>query len=180
MQDADKIKLLEEKVALLEKIVQQLIQENTALKKENALLKKENASLKERLGLNSTNSSIPPAKDWKKNKKTQESKPRKPSGGKPGHTGHSRVPLDISAVDKIESVELPENCVCGGPLWVEEEYLRHQVYELPVIKCHLTDYQPQKGYCAACGKKHTAKLPEHVSKGIMGPKLRALAHQMVA
>ena len=33
MQDADKIKLLEEKVALLEKIVQQLIQENTALKK---------------------------------------------------------------------------------------------------------------------------------------------------
>ena len=95
MQDADRVKLLEEKVALLEKIVQQLVQENTALKKENKLLKKENASLKERLGLNSTNSSIPPSKDLKKNKKTQESnKQRKPSGGKPSHTGHSRVPLD--------------------------------------------------------------------------------------
>ncbi len=33
MQDADKIKLLEEKVAFLEKLVQQLAQENTAFKK---------------------------------------------------------------------------------------------------------------------------------------------------
>ena len=29
-------------------------------------------------------------------------------------------------------------------------------------------------------KKHTAKLPDHVGKGIMGPKLRALAYQMVS
>ena len=40
MQDADKIKLLEEKVAFLEKLVQWRLQENTALKKENASLKK--------------------------------------------------------------------------------------------------------------------------------------------
>lgn len=174
MEDAGKIKSLEERVALLEKLVQKLAQENK-------LLKKENASLKERLGLNSTNSSIPPSKHWKKNKKTQENnKQRKPSGGKLGHTGHSRVPLDISEVDQIELIELPENCLCGGPLWVEEECLRHQVYELPVIKCHVTEYQLQKGCCATCGKKHTAKLPAHVGKGIMGPKLRALAHQMVA
>jgi len=39
-QDADKIKILEEKVAFLEKLVQWRLQENTALKKENASLKK--------------------------------------------------------------------------------------------------------------------------------------------
>lgn len=173
MQDADKIKLLEEKVAFLEKLVQQLVQEN-------ATLKKENASLKERLGLNSTNSSLPPSKDWKKNKKVEEAKPHKPSGGKLGHQGHFRTLLDVSEVDQIQPVRLPENCQCGGALWVEDELIRHQVYELPVIKCHVTEYQFEKGYCASCGKKHVAKLPENVGKGIMGPKLRALTHQMVA
>ena len=109
MQDADKIKLLEEKVAFLEKLVQQLVQQ---LVQENATLKKENASLKERLGLNSTNSSLPPSKDWKKNKKVEEAKPHKPSGGKLGHQGHFRTLLDVSEVDQIQPVRLPENCQC--------------------------------------------------------------------
>lgn len=180
MNDADRIKFLEEKVDSLEKLVHHLLNQNTALKKESIALKKENASLKERLGLNSTNSSIPPSKDWKKSKKVEETKSKKPSGGKVGHEGHFRMLLDVSKVDQVESVPLPEKCPCGGALWVEEEYARHQVYELPEIRCHVTEYQLQKGCCASCGKKHIAKLPEQVSTGIMGVKLRALAYQMVS
>ena len=175
MEKAEKIRLLEEKVDSL------LKEENAALKLENTALKIENEKLKEQLKVSSSNSSLPPSRDWKKNKKNDQSKPpAKPAGGKPGHKGHHRDLLPAEQVDRIQVEKLPERCLCGGLLLAEDEFIRHQVHDLPPLKLEVTEYQLQKGQCSACKKKQSAKPKEGMSLGLLGPKLTALMVQMVS
>ena len=69
MEKAEKIRLLEKKVDSL------LKEENAALKLENTALKIENEKLNEQLKVSSSNSSLPPSRDWKKIKKTINQSP---------------------------------------------------------------------------------------------------------
>ena len=133
-------------------------------------LEQENRELKERLN------NKPPSQDFKK-KKRKTANPSK-GGGTKGHQGHFRKLLPLAEVGELISCPLPSTCLCGGQLDVRKEVLRHQVYELPVIKLQLTEYQLAKGTCSCCGKKQIASLPEGVTWGITG--LTALMSHMIS
>lgn len=54
------------------------------------VLEKENSELRDKLGLNSTNSSLPPSKDLYKIKDKTKPKSIRKIGAQPGHTGTNR------------------------------------------------------------------------------------------
>jgi len=135
--------------------------------------------LKERLNTNSSNSSIPPSKSFKKNKKQKSPSPNK-SGGQIGHEGHFRPLLNSSEADEIVDCKLPAVCECGGNITSIKTHQRHQVYELPEIKLHMTEYRLEKGYCSCCGKNHTGFLPEGVTWGITGSNLTGLISHLIS
>lgn len=142
-------------------------------------LRVENAQLKERLNNNSTNSSLPPSKSFKKKKKknNRESSGKK-SGGQQGHKGHHRELLPSDQVDFIQDCKLPTNCACGGSIKSSGKYVRHQVYELPVLKIAVTEYQLQQGCCTACHCKQVSPLPKGVTWGITGPRLTSFMTEL--
>lgn len=148
------------------------------LETENKKLRLENAQLKERLNNNSSNSSLPPSKSLKKRKNNRVSS-GKPSGGQPGHRGHYREFLPSDQVDSIERCQLQTNCLCGGKIKPNSDYMRHQVYELPLLKLHVTEYQLQKGCCENCGQKQVAPLPTGITWGITGPRLTSFMSSLV-
>jgi len=140
-------------------------------------LEEENKALKEQLNTNSKNSSLPPSKDKKKKK---DPGPKNKGGGQTGHKGHSRKLLDSNEVDEIVSCHLSTSCDCGGCIELKEEYQRHQVYELPKIKLHVTEYRLAKGQCSNCALNHVANLPEGITWGITGPNLTSFMSHMVS
>lgn len=145
---------------------------------ENKKLKLENAQLKEQLNNNSSNSSLPPSKSFKKKKSNRQSS-GKASGGQKGHKGHYRELLSSDAVDIIENCPLPPHCLCGGRIKPSKDYVRHQVYELPILKLHVTEYQLEKGCCESCSKKQVASLPVGITWGITGPRLTGFMSDLV-
>jgi transposase len=138
----------------------------------------ENTQLKERLNNNSSNSSTPPSKSQKKKKNNRQSS-GKASGGQAGHKGHYRALLPSHEVDTFEKCRLPKNCICGGAIKLSDDYQRHQVYELPVLKLQVTEYQLQKGCCKTCSQRHVASLPVGVTWGIIGPRLTGFMSELV-
>lgn len=139
----------------------------------------ENKQLKERLNNNSSNSSLPPSKDFKK-KKNKKPPSKNKGGGQKGHQGHFRALLDIKEVDSIVDCKLIGLCSCGGEVRTKDDFQRHQVYELPEIKLHITEYRLEKGCCKTCGENHVAQLPAGITWGITGPRLSAFMSHMVS
>ena len=58
--------------------------------------------------------------------------------------------------------------------------LRHQVWELPEIKPHVTEYRRHRLSCADCGELTCAKLPSGVPQGQSGPRLVAFTALLMA
>jgi transposase len=148
------------------------------LEVENKKLNLENTQLKERLNNNSSNSSLPPSKSFKKKKSNRQSS-GKTSGGQKGHKGHYRELLPSDQVDIIENCRLPTHCLCGGRIKQSNDYVRHQVYELPILKLHMTEYQLQKGCCESCSQKQVARLPIGITWGLTGPRLTSFMSDLV-
>lgn len=140
---------------------------------------RENNDLKERLNNNSSNSSLPPSKDYQK-KKPDRVPSKNSSGGQKGHKGHFRQLLDSQEVDFIVDCPLPTHCLCGGKINLKNDFQRHQVYELPEIKLQVTEYQLAKGCCTQCRQHPIADLPEGVTWGITGPRLTGLMSHLVS
>jgi transposase len=55
----------------------------------------------------------------------------------------------------------------------DAEPLRHQVWEVPEIKPHVTEYQRHRLICSGCGETTCAELPQGVSESQAGPNLVA-------
>jgi transposase len=159
------------------KFIKQLLKITDTLVARVEKLEQENKVLKELLNNNSSNSSFPPSKDKKKKKKKGNGNK---GGGQPGHKGHSRKLLDSAEVDDIVICRLYSHCECGGRITIKEEHHRHQVYELPQIKLHVTEYHLEKGRCSCCDANHVAALPQGVTWGITGPNLTSFMSQMVS
>jgi len=138
-------------------------------------LQKRVAELEEKLGKNSSNSSKPPSSDppWAKPKHNGRRKKRK-RGGQPGHPRHERPLVSPEKVDKVVSVK-PRHCGgCGARLiGTDPEPERHQVFEVPEIRAHVTEYQVHTLGCV-CGACTKGALPEGVPRGAFGPNLVAL------
>jgi len=130
--------------------------------------------LQGRLKMNSRNSSKPPSSDGlnKPAPKSLRVAGQKPTGGQKGHTGST---LQQSAnPDKIIIHGVPMLCqACQKtlpPAYVAEA---RQVYDLPEVKCEVTEHQAMRTVCS-CGHVHTGEFPAGVSATVQyGPRAQA-------
>lgn len=143
-----------------------------------AVLRAEIEALKRRVGMNSSNSSMPPGSDGlaaraKRGKQSQKRSPR-PRGGQAGHDGHglSRV----ADPDRIE-VLAPSDCIgCGASLAgvAGRVASRIQVFDTPPVTLAVTEYQILAVCCTGCRQTTRAMPPVGVAGPCCyGPNVRA-------
>jgi transposase len=161
-----------------------LTNENTRLRSELqqalaliAQQAEEIAELKARLGRDSQNSSKPPASDGlNRRPRPPRVKGQKASGGQIGHPGHALQRV----AEPDERVALhPATCQhCGedlsetGGVVVE----RRQIFEMPPVRLHVTEYVQERVCCSHCHHETTGAFPAEASSlAQYGPRLRALA-----
>jgi len=138
--------------------------------------------LEARLNQTPQNSSLPPSSQH------PHARPpgtlRKPSGkqrgGQPGHPKHERVLLPTDQCQDVVPLR-PDRCRgCGETLrGADPNPLRHQVWELPEIKPHVTEYQQHRLTCPCCGTTTCAALPAGVPTGQSGPRLTAFTNVLM-
>ena len=139
------------------------------------------AELEARLKSNSTNSSKPPSSDGPEVQRRPRKKKGKKRGGQPGHRGTRRQLLPTEACNAVVPVPLGPCTDCGGEVKVRPgapPLVRHQVWEVPEVRPHVTEYQLHAGCCSGCGRWHQAELPQGVPQGAFGPRLTALVAYM--
>ena len=128
------------------------------------------------------NSSLPPSTQHPHAKPpSRKAKSRKKRGGQPGHPKHERALLPTEQCDDVKPLKPKECRRCGEKLsGTDPEPLRHQVWELPVIKPHVTEYQQHRLVCPCCGESTCAQLPAGVPVGQAGPRLVAFVALLMA
>lgn len=139
------------------------------------------AELEARLGKTPQNSSRPPSTQHPHAKPApKKSKSKKKRGGQPGHRKHERALLPTEKCDAVQQHK-PTACRrCGEKLRGHDPApLRHQVWELPEIKPHVTEHQQHRLQCC-CGAITCAPLPPGVPHGQAGPRLIAFAALLMA
>jgi transposase len=133
-------------------------------------------TLQERVNQNSNNSSNPPSSNGPGKRSGVSS--RKPStrkrGAQAGHKGSARALLDEALLDEVIPCFPPAACDCGQALQLEQDRIRHQVFEVPKVQPRVSEYQLHSARCAGCGKAHRGVLPRGVPRGQLGPKALAL------
>jgi transposase len=121
------------------------------------------------------NSSLPPGSEHP-HAKPPPDRPRsqRKRGGQPGHEKHERALIPTPQCQQVVPVK-PQRCRrCGRKLCGHDpEPLRHQVWELPPIEPHVSEYQLHRLPCP-CGTTTCAVLPPGVPRGQAGPRLVAL------
>ena len=134
-----------------------------------AALLAEIEQLKRRVGMDSSNSSMPPGSDGPAARAKRAGKPRKrsprPRGGQPGHEGHALAwrsdPHQVTVVS-------PGQCAgCGHDLaGLDGEVAeRVQVSDTPPVRLQVTEYRMVKVACPACRAVTRAATPA----GLAGP-----------
>lgn len=122
------------------------------------------------------NSSLPPSSEHPHAKpRPAEPKSPKKRGGQPGHEKHKRALIPAEQCQQVVPVK-PQRCRrCGRKLCGHDPApLRHQVWEVPPIEPHVSEYQLHRLPCR-CGTTTCADLPPGVPRGQAGPRLIALA-----
>jgi transposase len=160
-----------------------LAAEVATLRTANAALTAEVHDLKARLGQNSSNSSRPPSSD-------PPQAPRRPGapasgrarGGQPGHGAHQRAVVPPERVDHVADHRPPTCAHCQAPLPLAalgdhggdgDDFVAHQVTEVPPLRAVVTEHRLHRVWCPACGQATRAPLPPDVPAGAFGPRLQA-------
>ena len=134
-------------------------------------------NLEARVGLNPQNSSVPPSTQHphaRPNPRKRKSKKKR--GGQPGHKKRERPLIPTAQCDDVQTFKPTECRRCGDKLsGSDPDPLRHQVWELPQIKPHVTEYQLHRLECH-CGATTCAELPVGVPQGQSGPRSWPLRH----
>jgi transposase len=134
------------------------------------------AKLEARLNTDSSNSSKPPSTDppWKKPKVNPRGSGNSKKGAQPGHTGVARELVAVEEVNEIIECRPSNTCECGGTIVVDESSPeRKQVFDIPQIKPHISEYQVFSGECSCCATKMRGELPSDAPSGILGPNAQA-------
>ena len=128
------------------------------------------------------NSSLPPSTQHPHAKPASpKRKSKKKRGGQPGHEKHERPLIPTDQCDDVQPLKPTECRRCGEKLsGSDPEPLRHQVWELPEIKPHVTEYQRHRLVCPCCGETTCAELPAGVPQGQAGPRLMAFVALLMA
>jgi transposase len=137
--------------------------------------------LEGRLAKDSHNSSKPPSSNGFKEpmRKTQSlrGKSGKQNGGQPGHQGSTLLMVD----QPDQTIVLhPQQCQrCRQDLAEASAYRleRFQVFDLPKLALHVTEYQAQVKVCPCCQAETRATLPQGMipASAQYGPQIKALA-----
>lgn len=136
--------------------------------------------LRAKVNQTSQNSSKPPSSDPPSAPPRPKSTPRgRKSGAQPGHQGHARPLLPEKDVQEIIPCR-PKQCPsCHEPLAETLPdrcpILRTQVWEIPPIVPHITEYQQHTLCCPACGTLTLGSRPADAPPGGYGPRATALA-----
>jgi transposase len=138
------------------------------------------AELTNQLNQNSQNSSKPPSSDppFKRPPKKTKANSAKPRGGQVGHSRHSRELVLLEQVDEVIEI-YPQVCEqCRFPLRPSDQVgqpLRHQVWELPLVKATVKEYQFYTSECNHCLQltQSAKNWPKAVPTGQFGPQLVA-------
>jgi transposase len=137
-------------------------------------------ALEDRLALNSTNSSKPPASDGlaKPPPRSLRQKSGRSPGGQPGHPGRTLEPVKKPDHVAIHTLSL---CPCGQcdgvPLHDQPvlDYERRQVFDLPPLQLSVTEHQAEIKACPVSGRKVVAAFPLGVEAPVQyGPHFRGL------
>ena len=124
--------------------------------------------LANRLNLNSTNSSKPPASDPNR-KKEPKKKTGKKTGGQKGHVGATLKKVDNP--DKIEVIKVDRSKLPPGQ-YREVDFESRQVFDIDITRV-VTEYRAQI-LKDDKGKRFVAPFPEGVTKAVQyGPNLKA-------
>jgi len=128
------------------------------------------------------NSSLPPSSQHPHNRpQLERRKSKKKRGGQPGHEKHERPLIPTDECDDVHPLKPTECRRCGAKLsGSDPEPLRHQVWEVPEIKAHVTEYQRHRLTCPCCGETSCADLPPGVPQGQSGPHLMAFVALLMA
>lgn len=136
-------------------------------------------TLQARLGINSSNSSVPPsANPLGAPKSVVKKKSKRKRGGQPGHPPHLKELLPAARVDEIKPF-VPVQCEhCSTALSAEAEPAdppptRFQTIELPPVVTVVTEYQGHARTCPQCGEVTRAVIPREVMAHSVGPRLTA-------
>jgi transposase len=127
------------------------------------------------------NSSLPPSTQHPHAKPLRKPKSKKKRGGQPGHKKHERPLIPTAQCDAVQTLKPVECRRCCAPLTgSDSDPRRHQVWELPTIKPHVTEYQLHRLACPCCRETTCAPLPPGVPAGQSGPRLVAFAGLLMA
>jgi len=128
------------------------------------------------------NSSLPPSSQHPHARPPQgKRRSKKKRGGQPGHKRHHRPLIPTDQCDDVQPLKPVECRRCGEKLsGSDPEPLRHQVWELPPIKPHVTEYQRHRLACPCCRETTCAELPAGVPQGQSGPRLMAFTALLMA
>ncbi len=127
------------------------------------------------------NSSLPPSTQHPHAKPAPtKPKSKQKRGGQVGHKKHARPLRPTAECDDVQSLKPTECRRCGEKFrGSDAEPLRHQVWELPEIQPHVTEYQLHRLTCR-CGATTCAALPPGVPCGQSGPRLIAFTALLMA
>lgn len=138
----------------------------------------------EKLGKNSSNSSISSSQESlsnkaKQNKNTLNGKQHngRKQGAQKGHIGHGRKLLLSEQCDIIVSCFVPSHCNCGCQLPQGELKRRKQVFDINENQLTVTEYQLYQSICS-CGKIHKGQLPADVPAGILSANSIAIVSSL--
>ena len=128
------------------------------------------------------NSSLPPSTQHPHARpQPPKRKSKRKRGGQFGHEKHERPLIPTEQCDEVHTVKPTECRRCSNRLaGSDPEPLRHQVWELPEIKAHVTEFQLHRLECDLCGETTCAELPVGVPRGQSGPRLMAFTALLMA
>jgi transposase len=144
-----------------------------------AALTTEVRDLRAQLNQHSQNSSKPPSSDPPSApQRPTRAKTGRKAGGQPGHQGHSRPLLPEDQVDEVVPcypTQCP-SCQGGLPASLPDSapITRTQVWEIPPIVPHVTEYQQHTVDCPACHARVQGQRPPDAPPGGYGARATAL------
>jgi transposase len=147
-----------------------------AMEARNRHLEARVKALEDRLAQDSRNSGKPPSSDGLKRKPASlREKSGKPSGGQKGHAGKT---LEFCDAPDERIVHAPSHCDRCGVELSEGETVgteRRQVFDLPPMKLHVTEYQAESRQCPCCGTINRGIFPEGMTHPVQyGAGVKAL------
>lgn len=135
------------------------------------------AELERQLGQNSSNSGKPPSSDSPTQRANRQKKPKRSPrkrGGQPGRKAKMRALVPSEQVNRFVDCHPGECRRCGKKLpKVDDSFpLQHQVFELPKLVPHVTEYRLHRVGCD-CGFATCGALPAGASPSLLGPRFAA-------